>query len=409
MATAHLSTVLPRDPPRQAHPGPARRRRVPRLRRRLDRQRRASLDPQRPWASRSRACNGSRAPTCSPTAASCCWAAAPPTCSAAGGCWSPAPCVIGLSSLVGGFAGSSGVLVGARLAQGLGAAMMLPAALSILTTTFKEGSDRTKALGGLGRHRRARLRRGRAPRRPAHRGPRLALGDVRQPAGRAARARRDLPADQRRAASRAACRLRPPRRHPRRPAACCCWSSRSWRRRTRAGVRPARSAELSRRAGAAGRLRRQRAADAEPAVADVDIPRQGARGRRRDAAGGLRRAARRCSSSSRSTCRTCSATRRSRPARPTCRSPSASIVSAGIGSQLVPRFGTRPVIVGGRAARCGRRVLAVPDPGRRLVRRRPPAGTDDRCRSASGPCSSPSSAPRMPGWMPTSQGLPRRC
>jgi EmrB/QacA subfamily drug resistance transporter len=55
--------------------------------------------------------------------------------------------LIGVSSLIGGFAGSAGVLVGARLAQGLGAAMMLPAALSILTTTFKEGPDRTKALG----------------------------------------------------------------------------------------------------------------------------------------------------------------------------------------------------------------------------------------------------------------------
>jgi len=55
--------------------------------------------------------------------------------------------LIGVSSLIGGFAGSSGVLVAARLAQGIGAAMMLPAALSILTTTFKEGSDRNKALG----------------------------------------------------------------------------------------------------------------------------------------------------------------------------------------------------------------------------------------------------------------------
>jgi EmrB/QacA subfamily drug resistance transporter len=55
--------------------------------------------------------------------------------------------VIGVSSLIGGLADSSGVLIGARLAQGLGAAMTLPAALSILTTTFKEGGDRTKALG----------------------------------------------------------------------------------------------------------------------------------------------------------------------------------------------------------------------------------------------------------------------
>jgi EmrB/QacA subfamily drug resistance transporter len=55
--------------------------------------------------------------------------------------------LIGLSSLIGGFAQSGGVLIGARLAQGAGAAMMLPAALSILTTSFKEGPDRNKALG----------------------------------------------------------------------------------------------------------------------------------------------------------------------------------------------------------------------------------------------------------------------
>ena len=58
--------------------------------------------------------------------------------------------VIGLASLVGGLAQSSGLLVAARLAQGLGAAAMLPAALSILTTTFKEGSDRTTALAVWG-------------------------------------------------------------------------------------------------------------------------------------------------------------------------------------------------------------------------------------------------------------------
>ncbi len=55
--------------------------------------------------------------------------------------------VIGLASLVGGLAQSSGALVGARLMQGVGAAMGLPAALSILTTTFKEGKDRHVAIG----------------------------------------------------------------------------------------------------------------------------------------------------------------------------------------------------------------------------------------------------------------------
>ena len=54
-----------------------------------------------------------------------------------------------LSSLTGGLAQSSGMLVGARLSQGIGAAMMLPAALSLLTTTFT-GTDRHKALGVWG-------------------------------------------------------------------------------------------------------------------------------------------------------------------------------------------------------------------------------------------------------------------
>src|SRR3954467_11138828 len=44
--------------------------------------------------------------------------------------------VFALSDLTGGLAQSSGMLVAARLAQGMGAAMMLSAALSLLTTTF---------------------------------------------------------------------------------------------------------------------------------------------------------------------------------------------------------------------------------------------------------------------------------
>ena len=42
------------------------------------------------------------------------------------------------------------VLVGSRLVQGLGAAVMMPAALSLLTTSFSSGSDRPKALGVWG-------------------------------------------------------------------------------------------------------------------------------------------------------------------------------------------------------------------------------------------------------------------
>jgi EmrB/QacA subfamily drug resistance transporter len=51
------------------------------------------------------------------------------------------------SSLLDGLAWSEGSLIAFRAAQGLGAAMLSPAALSILTTTFAEGRDRNLALG----------------------------------------------------------------------------------------------------------------------------------------------------------------------------------------------------------------------------------------------------------------------
>src|SRR5437016_8152055 len=41
--------------------------------------------------------------------------------------------LFGVASLTGGLAGSEEMLIGARLAQGVGAAMMIPSALSILT------------------------------------------------------------------------------------------------------------------------------------------------------------------------------------------------------------------------------------------------------------------------------------
>src|ERR671937_503801 len=58
--------------------------------------------------------------------------------------------VFAFSSLTGGVAQDPAMLVTARLVQGIGAAMMVPAALSILTTTFGEGTDRHKALGAWG-------------------------------------------------------------------------------------------------------------------------------------------------------------------------------------------------------------------------------------------------------------------
>jgi MFS family permease len=52
--------------------------------------------------------------------------------------------VFAVSSLTGGVAQDPAMLVTARLVQGIGAAMMVPAALSILTTTFSDGTDRHK-------------------------------------------------------------------------------------------------------------------------------------------------------------------------------------------------------------------------------------------------------------------------
>jgi EmrB/QacA subfamily drug resistance transporter len=54
------------------------------------------------------------------------------------------------ASLTGGLAHSSALLVGARFAQGLGAAMLSPAALSTLTSTFRVERDRNTALGVWG-------------------------------------------------------------------------------------------------------------------------------------------------------------------------------------------------------------------------------------------------------------------
>jgi EmrB/QacA subfamily drug resistance transporter len=52
-----------------------------------------------------------------------------------------------VASLLDGLSTSSGMLIGARALQGLGAALISPAALSIISTTFAEGAERARALG----------------------------------------------------------------------------------------------------------------------------------------------------------------------------------------------------------------------------------------------------------------------
>ncbi len=55
--------------------------------------------------------------------------------------------VFTVASLLCGLSSSEAVLIAARALQGLGAAIISPAALSIVTTTFAEGAERNKALG----------------------------------------------------------------------------------------------------------------------------------------------------------------------------------------------------------------------------------------------------------------------
>lgn len=58
--------------------------------------------------------------------------------------------LFGIASLLGGLSQNEGQLIAARAIQGLGAALLSPAALAILTNTFAEGSERNRALGVWG-------------------------------------------------------------------------------------------------------------------------------------------------------------------------------------------------------------------------------------------------------------------
>jgi EmrB/QacA subfamily drug resistance transporter len=58
--------------------------------------------------------------------------------------------LVAAASLAAGFASTEGQLIAARAAQGLGAAIISPSALSIITTTFQDGAERNRALGAWG-------------------------------------------------------------------------------------------------------------------------------------------------------------------------------------------------------------------------------------------------------------------
>jgi EmrB/QacA subfamily drug resistance transporter len=58
--------------------------------------------------------------------------------------------VVAVASLAAGFSATQGQLIAGRAAQGLGAAIISPAALSIVTGMFQDGAERNKALGAWG-------------------------------------------------------------------------------------------------------------------------------------------------------------------------------------------------------------------------------------------------------------------
>ena len=82
--------------------------------------------------------------------------------------------VFTLASLGAGLAGSGAELIGFRLAQGLGAALLVPTTLAILVATFDNLRERATAIGVWTRHRRRRAR-GRPADRRLHQ-PALPLG-----------------------------------------------------------------------------------------------------------------------------------------------------------------------------------------------------------------------------------------
>ena len=141
--------------------------------------------------------------------------------------------VFTVASLVCGLASSEGMLIGARAVQGLGAAIISPAALSIVMTTFEEGAERNKALGIWGALGGAGAAVGVLAGRRPDQVPRLGVDLLRQRPGRRARVR-----------ARAAVRAREPLGAP----------DLAGRRRRRDGHGGTRAARLRDLAGARPRL-----------------------------------------------------------------------------------------------------------------------------------------------------------
>ena len=110
------------------------------------RQRRPALDPARPATPRSRASSGRSTATRSPSPSCSRPAGGSATSSAAAACSSSASSSSPLSSATAGLAQNPTDLVVSRVVQGVGAALMMPATLSIVTDAFPP-HERGKAMG----------------------------------------------------------------------------------------------------------------------------------------------------------------------------------------------------------------------------------------------------------------------
>ena len=146
-----------------------------------------------------------------------------------------------LASLLCGLAWSDTALIGARAFQGIGAAVMTPSALSIITTTFEEGAGAQQGARDLGRARRHRRDDRLADRRSDRRRPRLGVDLLHQHPRRARRARAlSCPVAGEPGGDDEA-KLRPCSARSRSRARSSCSSTQSSRRPTRAGETRRRS------------------------------------------------------------------------------------------------------------------------------------------------------------------------
>ena len=213
------------------------------------------------------------------------------------------------------------MLIVARAVQGLGGAVVAPATLAIITTTFAEGYERNRALGYWGAMGAVGGVDGRAARRRADPAAGLAVDPLHQRADRASSASsarmRFIPESTRAAAGERHFDVAGALTRHRRPRAADLRHRAHRRQRLGVGARRSRSPAAGLALLVAFVFIERRAPRAARPAGDLPLAHADRRQPRRLPARLLRCS--RCGTSSRSTCSRCSATRRSRPACASCR------------------------------------------------------------------------------------------